>query len=37
MPAYSAAYDSADMGDHLGLSIMGKSAVDTNVWTAVGN
>jgi prepilin-type N-terminal cleavage/methylation domain-containing protein len=37
VPAYSAAYDTADMGDHLGLNIMGKSAVDTNVWTAVGN
>jgi len=37
VPAFSAAYDSADMGDHLGLSIMGKTAVDTNVWTAVGN
>ena len=37
VPDYSAAYDTADMGDHLGLNIMGKSAVDTNVWTAVGN
>jgi len=37
MPAFSAAYESADMGAHVGLAIMGKSAVDTNLWTAVGN
>jgi prepilin-type N-terminal cleavage/methylation domain-containing protein len=37
MPAFSAAFESADMGAHVGLAIMGKSAVDTNLWTAVGN
>ncbi len=37
VPAFSAAYDTADMGDQVGLAIMGKTAVDTNTWTAVGN
>ncbi len=37
IPAYSAAYDTASMSDQLGLAIMNKTAVDTNVWTAVGN
>ncbi|MEM8709686.1 MAG: prepilin-type N-terminal cleavage/methylation domain-containing protein, partial [Planctomycetota bacterium] len=36
-PLFSAAFDTADMGDEVGLASAGLTAVDTNVWTPVGN